>query len=122
MILRTAKENREIVANLTRKLNLGSENHIARIAFAYSISREKLNLLEIKNSSGKEYSKSVFFGDNYELYTGLVSVKYNLHSSDRDIPRYIKMHVDDGLDQLNEFFVKNKNFEIFNLLKNVWED
>ena len=61
MIIKTAKENREIVASLSRKLNLGSENHIARIAFAYSISKEKLNLLDIKNSSGKEYSKSVFF-------------------------------------------------------------
>ena len=117
MILRTAKENREIVASLTRKLNLGSENHIARIAFAYSISREKLNLLEIKNSNGKEYSKSVFFGDNYELYTGLISVKYGLHSSDKDIPRYIKLHVDEGLFQLQELFDKNKNFEVFDLLK-----
>ena len=116
MILRTAKENREIVANLTRKLNLGTENHIARIAFAYSISRGKLNLLEIKNSSGKEYSKSVFFGDNYELYTGLISVKYGLHSSDRDIPRYIKMHIDHGLEKLNLLFEKNKKFDLFHFL------
>ena len=61
MIIKTAKENREIVASLSRKLNLGSENHIARIAFAYSISKTKLDLLDIKNSSGKEYSKSVFW-------------------------------------------------------------
>ncbi len=117
MILRTAKENREIVANLTRKLNLGTENHIARIAFAFSISREKLNLLKIKNSSGKEYSKSVFFGDNYELYTGLVSVKYNLHSSDKDIPRYIKMHVDDGLETLNELYLNKKINEINEIIR-----
>ena len=38
------KENREMVAILSRKLNLGSENHIARIAFAYSISKTKLDL------------------------------------------------------------------------------
>ena len=65
--IKTAKENREIVASLSRKLNLGSENHIARIAFAYSISKTKLDLLDIKNSSGKEYSKSVFFGDNFVM-------------------------------------------------------
>ena len=116
MILRTAKENREIVAILTRKLNLGSENHIARIAFAYSISREKLNLLEIKNSGGKEYSKSVFFGDNYELYIGLVSVKYNLHSSDKDLSRYIKMHVDSGLSHLNELFSSSKSVDMLKIL------
>lgn len=117
MILKTAKENREIVANLSRKLSLGSENHIARIAFAHSISKEKLNLLDIKNSGGKEYSKSVFFGDNYKLYTGLVSVKYNLHSSDKDIPRYIKLHVDNGLEELNEMIVKNKIEDLNALLK-----
>ncbi len=115
MILRTAKENREIVAILTRKLNLGSENHIARIAFAHSISREKLNLLEIKNSSGKEYSKSVFFGDNYELYAGLISVKYGLHSSDKDIPRYIKLHVDDGLIRLDLLLQNKKTFDLLDL-------
>ena len=108
MIIKTAKENREIVASLSRKLNLGSENHIARIAFAYSISKTKLDLLNIKNSSGKEYSKSVFFGDNFELYVGLVSVKYNLHSSDKDISRYIKMHVDDGLERLYELNANKK--------------
>jgi len=117
MIVRTSKENREIVANLSRKLSLGSENHIARIAFAYSLSKEKLNLLDIKNSSGKEYSKSVFFGDNYELYVGLISVKYNLHSSDKDIPRYIKMHVDDGLERLNELFENNTHQDILKLVK-----
>ena len=116
MNLRTSKENREIVASLSRKLSLGSENHISRIAFAHSISNEKLNLLEIKNSSGKEYSKSVFFGDNYELYAGLVAVKYDLHSSDKDIPRYIKMHVDSGLKLLNHFFSTNKSGDLFDLL------
>ena len=117
MIIKTSKENREIVASLSRKLNLGSENHIARIAFAYSISKTKLDLLDIKNSSGKEYSKSVFFGDNFELYAGLVSVKYNLHSSDKDIPRYIKMHVDDGLNKLNLLFKENKNMELIELVE-----
>lgn len=116
MIIKTAKENREIVASLSRKLNLGSENHIARIAFAHSISKTKLNLLEIKNSSGKEYSKSVFFGDNFELYVGLVSVKYNLHSSDKDIPRYIKMHVDDGLSRIESLFQNKKTLGLLDLL------
>jgi len=117
MILKTTKENREIVANLSRKLSLGSENHIARIAFAHSISKEKLNLLDIKNSGGKEYSKSVFFGDNYELYSGLISVKYNLHSSDKDISRYIKMHVDNGLERINQFFENKKNYDLLDLIE-----
>ena len=112
MNLRTSKKNREIVGELTRALNLGSENHIARIAFSHSISLEKLNLLDIENSGGKEYSKSVFFGENYEIYAGLVAVKYNIHSSDKDIPRYIKMHVDDGLIKLKELFQNGSKTEV----------
>ena len=116
MNLKTSKNNRETVAELTRKLNLGHENHIARIAFSYSITQEKLNLLDIQNSSGKEYSKSVFFGENYEIYAGMVSVKYNLHSSDKDIPRYIKMHVDDGLMKLKELLGDRKLMSIKDLV------
>ena len=67
-MIKTSKENREIVARLSRKLGLGSENHISRIAFSYSInSDKKLNVSKIKNSSGKVYSKSVFFGNNFNL-------------------------------------------------------
>lgn len=102
-MIRTSKENRELVGKLTRKFNLGFENHISRIAFTYSINSEKkFDLSQIKNSSGKEYSKSVLFGDNYDIYMGLVCVKYNIHSSDKDILKYIKMHIDDGLETLNE--------------------
>ena len=80
MIVRTSKENREKVSVLTRKLNLGSENHIARIGFSYSLSNsEKLSLDDIENSQGKEYSKSVFFGSNYELYVGMICLKYDIH-------------------------------------------
>ena len=116
MILRTSKENREIIATLTRKLDLGTENHIARIAFGYSISRSKLNLSDVLNSSGKEYSKSVFFGENYDAYKGLVSIKYNLHQSDNDIQKYIKMHVDDGLKLIWTIFQRGKIKTIFDLI------
>ena len=102
-MIKTSKENREIVARLSRKLGLGSENHISRIAFSYSINSEKkLNVSKISNSMGKVYSKSVFFGNNFDLYIGMVCIKYNIHSSDNDILKYIKMHVDDGLESLNE--------------------
>lgn len=118
MIVRTSKENRERVSILTRKLNLGSENHISRIAFSYSISQNvKLNLNNIENSQGKEYSKSVFFGNNYDLYVGMICVKYNIHSSDVDIPKYIKMHVDDGLNLLYDKDKRDELKDLFHLMK-----
>lgn len=115
--IRTSKENREVVATLTRKLSLGTENIIARIAYTYSLSLDrKLDLNNIKDSSGKEYSKSVLFGDNYDIYLGLLCVHYGLYKTDKDIPRYIKMHVDDGLQLLHTEVNNRSNLDGFDFL------
>ena len=120
MIIRTSKENRENVSVLTRKLNLGSENHIARIALSYSLTNcEKLSLDHIENSQGKEYSKSVFFGSNYELYIGMICLKYGIHSSDVDIPKYIKIHVDHGLKSLIDIVDKKNHNNGFDFIKEL---
>lgn len=112
--IKTSKENRELVSKLSRKLNLGTENHIARIALTYSLSKErKMDLSNIKNSGGKEYSKNVLFGDYMPYYVSLVCVHYNLHKTDKDIPKYIKMHIDDGLQLINEEIEKNPNLDGF---------
>jgi DNA sulfur modification protein DndE len=115
--IKTSKENREIVAKLTRKLNLGSENIIARIAYTYSISQNRmLDLTEIKDSQGKEYSKNVLFGDYLTYYISLACVHYNLYKTDKDIPKYIKMHVDDGLQLINKEILDNPNLDGFDFL------
>jgi DNA sulfur modification protein DndE len=115
--IKTSRENREIVAKLTRKLNLGSENIIARIAFAYSISKNRvLHISEIKDSQGKEYSKNVLFGDYLPYYISLACVHYNLYKTDKDIPKYIKMHVDDGLQLINNEILDNPNIDGFDFL------
>ena len=52
--IKTSKENKEVVALLTRKLGLGTENVIARIAYTYSLSQDKkLDLNDIKDAGGK---------------------------------------------------------------------
>ncbi|MBY8961809.1 DndE family protein [Flavobacterium sp. D11R37] len=107
--IKTSKANKDIVTKLTRKLNLGTENIVARLAFSYSISQDrKLNLDDIQDSGGKEYSKSVLFGDYYDLYLGLLCVHYNIYKTDKDIVKYFKMHIDDGLTLLeNEISLLN---------------
>lgn len=101
--IKTSKENKEIVSQLTRKLNLGAENVIARLALSYSLAKErKLSLSEIRNSQGKEYSAKVLFGDYSEFYIALICVHYKLYKSDKDIPKYIKMHIDDGLELIDK--------------------
>ena len=100
--IRTSKENKEVVTQLTNKLNLGAENVIARIALAFSLAQdEKLDLSNLKDSGGKEYSKSVLLGNQKEIYLGILCSKDNLHSSDQDLLKYLKLHLDRGLEKIN---------------------
>lgn len=115
--IRTSKENRDVVAQLTRKLNLGTENIISRIALTYSLSQDKkLNIKDIQNSSGKEYSRSVLFGDYLDYYLGMVALHYEIHISDKDLGKYVKLHIDDGLELLNEEINSNSNIDGFDFL------
>lgn len=115
--IKTSKENKEVVTKLTNKLNLGAENVIARIALTYSLSKEsRLDIKDIQNSSGKEYSDKVLFGDYIDYYVGLVALHYGIHVSDKDLGKYIKMHIDDGLQILNEEVTSNANIDGFDFL------
>jgi DNA sulfur modification protein DndE len=115
--IRTSKENKEVVSKLTRKLNLGTENIISRIALSYSISKDKrLDISNMQNSSGKEYSKTVLFGDYLDYYVGMVAVHYGLYVTDKSLPKLIKMHIDDGLQILNEELLERGNIDGFDFL------
>lgn len=115
--IKTSKENRDVVAVLTRKLNLGTENIISRIALTHSLSLDrKLDLSEIQNSGGKEYSTKVLFGDHADIYLAMVAMHYNLHISEKDLAKYIKMHIDDGLGLINEELKTSSNLEGFDFL------
>ncbi|MFT4602409.1 MAG: DNA sulfur modification protein DndE [Arenicella sp.] len=115
--IKTSKENKELVTQLTNKLNLGAENVIARIALAYSLAQEeKLDLRDLQDSGGKEYSKSVLFGDQFESYLGMLCTHYSIYKTDKDIPKYIKMHIDDGLQLVNSELEDRPNIEGFDYL------
>ncbi len=115
--IKTSKANREVVAQLTRKLSLGAENTIARIAFTYSLSKErKLDLTQIQDVGGKEYSKAVLFGDYFDIYLGLLCTHYRLYKTDKDIPKYIKMHIDDGLNIIDSEIKENLNVNGFDII------
>jgi len=121
--IKTSRENRELVSKLTRRLNLGTENIIARIAYSYSLSQYRfMNLSDIKNSQGKEYSKSVLFGNNLQYYISLACVHYGLYKTDKDIPKYIKMHIDDGLELINKELEENPNLDGFDFVIEKIED
>ena len=115
--IKTSKINKDIVTDLSRKFNLGAENIIARIALTYSLSKaRKLSLSDIADSQGKEYSKNVLFGGNLPYYIGLICVKYGLYKTDKDIPKYIKLHIDDGLQLMNKELRDNPNLNGYDYL------
>ncbi|SDF93602.1 DNA sulfur modification protein DndE [Pedobacter terrae] len=117
--IKTSKANKEIVTLLTNKLALGSENVIARIALAYSLSQgNKLDVKDIADSGGKEYSEKVLFGDYTDYYVALICLHYGIYASDKDIVRYIKMHIDEGLQLLGEEFRSNHNTTGFEFIAN----
>ncbi len=108
--IRTSSKNRDIVVELTHKFNLGSENIIARIAIGYSLqSGCKFSPLDIKDSGGKEYSKYVLFGNYYPIYEAILCTLYQISNNDKDLPRYFKLHLDDGLQRIYNDIKNNPN-------------
>ena len=85
--LKTSEANKIINQELARKMNLGSDNHVARIAFAYSISKDVfLNLeTDLRDSKGKEYKDDILFGKYRNYYISIICQVYNLHKSDPNI-------------------------------------
>lgn len=103
--IKTSRDNKAVVTELTRKMNLGAENIVARLALGYSLSLDqRLELSEIRDSQGKEYSRKVLLGEYDEIYLAMLCVHYGLYKTDKDIARYLKLHIDHGLELLNEEF------------------
>lgn len=118
--IKTSKENKEVVTQLTNKLNLGAENVIARIALAHSLAKDvKLDLKNLKDSGGKEYSKSVLFGDNFDIYIGMICNHHNIKKIDKDLSKYIKLHLDYGLHLINEDVKNQLNLDSFSFINNL---
>lgn len=84
---------------LTNKLGLGAENVIARIAFAYSLSKnEQLDLKDLADGKGKLYPAKVLFGEYQEVYLGMLCELYGIKLIDNNLSKLVKLHIDHGLD------------------------
>lgn len=108
--IKTSSKNKEVVIELTRKFNLGAENIIARIAIGYSLqSGIKFEPTDVKDSGGKEYSKSVLFGIYYPIYLAMICTHYQISENNKDLPRYFKLHLDHGLELISDDIADNPN-------------
>jgi len=117
--IKTSEDNKQRVSELTYKLQLGAENIIARIALAYSLSKSiKLDLKNIKDAKGKEYSNRVLFGENLPFYIALVCQHYEIYKSNSEVPKYLKLHIDHGLELIYNEMMDNPNLAGTDMLLN----
>jgi DNA sulfur modification protein DndE len=117
--IKTSEENKERVQSLTNKLGLvRNENIIARVAFSFSITKgRKLHLsTDLKDSKGKEYKEDTLFGDKKSIYLAMVCQYYQIYKSNPDIYKYVKMHIDDGLEQMESFLNSNPNLDVLEFI------
>ena len=115
--IKTSTENKERVTRLTRKFGLGAENIIARIAIAYSLKQGgHFDPTKVMDSGGKEYSRNVLFGNLFPLYLSMICEHYQIKSTDKDLPRYFKLHLDDGLELIDKDVKDNPNLVGFDYL------
>jgi DNA sulfur modification protein DndE len=84
----------------------------------YSLARGmKLNAdTDLRDSKGKEYKEEVLFGQQKDFYIAMLCQMYSIYKTDKDIPRYIKMHIDNGLELINALFEQNKNYASIDFL------
>ena len=119
--IRTSERNQDVVRRLTTKLPYGTkENVIARIALGYSLQTGKkfqtadFNLYD---SKGKEYKDHILFDAKYrDFFIALICQYYGLYKTDDNIPKYIKLHIDHGLELMDSIFQDNYNYTFFDFL------
>jgi len=117
----TSKEHKAVVTKLTQQLPTGtSENVIARIALGYSLSTDKSFTPQEFNtydSGGKEYKDHILFDPaQRDFYVALICQRYGISKNNENIPKYIKLHLDHGLDRINYLFEHNPQYTIFDFL------
>ena len=122
--IKTSAANQAIVSNLTQKLPGGAkENIIARVALGYSLStgkRFKQNEFGTYDSQGKEYKEHILFDSYKDFYIALICQAYGINKNNELIPKYVKLHIDHGLEAINYLFENRPQYTFFDfLIENV---
>lgn len=119
--VKTSAANQVVVSNLTQKLLGGvKENIIARVALGYSLSlgkRFQQNEFNTYDSQGKEYKDHILFDSaNRDFYIALICQAYGINKNNELIPKYVKLHIDHGLQQINYLFENRPQYTFFDFL------
>jgi len=107
--IKTSEKSWEIIRRLTPKLSDRTpDNVIARIALGFSLQKEKkftANDFSTYDSKGKEYKEQTLFSETYKkFYIALICQYYGIYRTDENIPKYVKLHIDHGLELLDNIF------------------
>ena len=119
--IKTSAANQSKVSNLTQKLPGGAkENIIARIALGFSLAsgkRFQQNEFNTYDSQGKEYKEHILFDSvNRDFYIALICQAYGINKNDELIAKYVKLHIDHGLEQINYLFENRSQYTFFDFL------
>ena len=119
--IRTSEANQDIVRSLTSKLPTGTkENVIARIALGYSLQNGKkftTNDFTLYDSKGKEYKDHILFDAKHrDFYIASICQYYGIYKTDENIPKFVKLHIDHGLELMDNLFSNSKNYTFFDFL------
>ena len=119
--IKTSEKNQDVVRRLTSKLPNGTkENVIARIALGYSLQTgKKFTFIDINfyDSKGKEYKDHILFDERYrDFFIAMICQHYGIYKTNDNIPRYVKLHIDHGLELMDGIFQDNYNYTFFDFL------
>jgi DNA sulfur modification protein DndE len=121
--IRTSLDNKQRVTDLTRRFGFRTENIVARIALVYSLAQGRIRGDGSgRDSRGKEYSAQVLFGEHLPVYVALICSTYNIPRNHRDMSKYIKLHLDDGIERLDSLLAANPNDQPWELFVQLVED
>src|SRR5690606_11239481 len=69
------------------------------------------------DSKGKEYKDHILFDAKYkDFYIALICQHYGIYKTDDNIPKYIKLHIDHGLELMDNLFSSQNNYTFFDFL------
>jgi DNA sulfur modification protein DndE len=111
MAFKTTKENQYLIKSLTEKFLFKNEAAIARIAINYTLQLDKkfeLKDFEEFDSDGKEYRVETLAGSNINptIFKSLFNQHYGKILSDTDFNRLLKVHLNYGLNKINNDIVE----------------
>jgi DNA sulfur modification protein DndE len=113
----TSEETEAILAKLQSRFSVTSKNILMRIALAYSLTRgRKLSLSKPEDTKGNPYKEITIVGNYRSYYIALICQFYDIYKTDSDIPKYFKLHIDDGLRLLEKLFSESSNYNLSDFL------